>query len=111
MGSDDGANLAGLVGGDSHCQRLAEAAGAGAETWRVYLSSGSENARDRIDSGSWYNAKGELIAQDVDALHSDADNVDRQTGLTESGAMVNGRGDDSNMHDILGQAGPLLRQD
>jgi len=101
VGSGDGANLAGLAGAYGHCQKLAEAAGAGAKTWRAYLSTGSENARDRIGSGPWDNANGELIAQDVAALHSDANNINKKTGLTESGATVNGRGDDPNMHDIL----------
>ena len=101
VGPGDGGNLAGLEGADSHCQKLAEAAGAGGKTWRAYLSTSSESARDRIGSGPWHNAKGERIAQDVAALHSDANNINKQTGLTESGATVNGRGDEPNMHDIL----------
>jgi hypothetical protein len=31
----DGANLGGLEGADAHCQRLAEAAGAGGKTWPI----------------------------------------------------------------------------
>ena len=37
-GSGDGADLGGLAGADAHCQSLAEAAGAGDDTWRAYLS-------------------------------------------------------------------------
>ncbi len=101
QGPGDGANLGGLEGADTHCQKLAEAAGAGGKTWRAYLSSSSANARDRIGSGPWHNAKGELIAGGVDELHSDANKISKQTGLTEAGNTVNGRGDTPNMHDIL----------
>ena len=100
-GPGDGANLGGLEGADAHCQKLADAAGAGGKTWRAYLSSSTANAKDRIGAGPWYNAKGELIAKDVAELHSDANRISKQTGLTEGGAMVNGRGDAPNMHDIL----------
>jgi hypothetical protein len=100
-GPGDGANLGGLAGADAHCQKLAEAAGASGKTWRAYLSSGAENARDRIGAGPWHNAKGELIANNLDELHGDANKISKQTGLTEAGAMVNGRGDEPNMHDIL----------
>jgi hypothetical protein len=100
-GPGDGGNLGGLAGADAQCQKLAAAAGAGDRTWRAYLSAGSTNARDRIGSGPWYNAKGELIASSVDELHSDANKISKQTGLTETGALVNGRGDTPNTHDIL----------
>ena len=100
-GPGDGANLGGLEGADAHCQKLADAAGAGGKTWRAYLSSSAANAKDRIGSGPWHNAKGELIANDVAELHSDANKISKQTGLTEAGAVVNGRGDTPNMHDIL----------
>ncbi len=101
QGPGDGANLGGLDGADAHCQKLAEAVGAGGKTWRAYLSTGSVNARDRIGSGPWHNAKGELIASDVAELHSDANRISKQTALTEAGGTVNGRGDTPNMHDIL----------
>lgn len=105
-GPGDGANLGGLKGADTHCQALAGSAGAGAKTWRAYLSSAEENARDRIGNGPWYNAKGKLVAHDLAALHGDANAIDKQTGLTESGAAVNGRGDKPNRHDILTGSGP-----
>ena len=71
------------------------------KTWRAYLSTNDENARDRIGSGPWYNAKGDVVAMNVDELHSDANKIDKQTGLTETGEPVKGRGDEPNMHDIL----------
>jgi hypothetical protein len=100
-GPGDGANLGGLDGADAHCQKLAAAVGAGGKTWRAYLSSSMVNARDRIGSGPWHNAKGELIAGNLDELHGEANKISKQTGLTEGGGMVNGRGDTPNMHDIL----------
>lgn len=103
-GPGNGADLGGLEGADAHCQSLAEAAGAGGHTWRAYLSTGGEgavNARDRIGAGPWANAKGEEIAGSVDDLHSDANNLTKETALDESGAMVKGRGDQPNEHDIL----------
>lgn len=101
-GSGDGANLGGLAGADAICQRLAEAAGSTGLTWRAYLSTATENARDRIGAGPWHNAKGVLIANGLDDLHDDAANgINKQTGLTEAGNPVNGRGDQPNQHDIL----------
>src|SRR5262245_50819550 len=70
-------NLGGLAGADAHCQKLAEAAGASGKTWHAYLSSSTENARDRIGAGPWYNAKGEMIASDVADLHSDANKISK----------------------------------
>jgi hypothetical protein len=103
VGSGKGADLGGLAGADKHCQALAEAAGAGNKTWRAYLSTQGDNAvnaRDRIGGGPWRNAKGVPIASDVDELHSH-NNLDKQTALTEKGEVVNGRGDQPNMHDML----------
>ena len=37
-GIGNGGNLGGLAGADNYCQQLAQAAGAGAKTWRAYLS-------------------------------------------------------------------------
>lgn len=99
----EGGNLGGLAGADRHCQALATAAGAGARTWRAYLSTqgaGAVNARDRIGSGPWANARGVVIAASVAELHG-SNNLTKQTALTEAGAVVNGRGDTPNQHDIL----------
>jgi len=105
-GPGDGASLGGLEGADAHCQALAAVAGAGNRTWRAYLSTGAVNARDRIGDGPWHNAKGVLIANDLAALHSDANAISKETGLTERGEMVNGRGDQPNRHDILTGSNP-----
>jgi hypothetical protein len=114
-GSGKGADLGGLAGADAHCHKLAAAsgaAGAGGKTWRAYLSvaptfaQGSNpavpaiNARDRIGPGPWYNAKGELIARNLEHLH-DGNNINKNTALDEKGQIVKGRGDTPNEHDIL----------
>ena len=106
VGSGKGANLGGVQGADAHCAMLAKAAGAaGNRTWRAYLSTSAGNARDRIGKGPWYNSKGVMIAKDVDDLHSDKNNLTKETQLTEKGTIVNGRGDNPNMHDILTGSG------
>ena len=105
-GPGQAGNLGGLAGADKHCQTLAESVGAGKRPWHAYLSSTATpssravNARDRIGKGPWYNAKGELIARNVDELHRD-NHINKQTALTEKGEIVNGRGDNPNQHDIL----------
>jgi len=102
-GPGDGANLGGLSGADDHCARL----GGGDRQWRAYLStSGSDgeqpvNARDRIGDAPWHNAKGVQVAEGVDDLHSDNNRISKEHALDENGAMVKGRGDTPNMHDIL----------
>ena len=101
QGPGDGGNLGGLSGADAHCKKLAEAAGISGSTWRAYLSTSSENARDRIGPGPWHNAKGEVIAMNLAELHGEANNITKQSALTEKGEMVMGRGDETNMHDIL----------
>lgn len=105
-GPGDGANLGGLAGADAHCERLAAAAGAADNTWRAYLSVTASDdgpavhARDRIGPGPWHNAAGVEIASDIDELHGD-NNLTKETVLSESGAVINGRGDSPNRHDIL----------
>lgn len=108
----DGANLGGLAGADAHCQKLASAAGAGGRTWRAYLSTSGQLAREgtpavpgvdassRIGQGPWFNAKGELIARDLAHLHN-GNQLNKQTALDEKGQSVRGRGDNPNEHDIL----------
>ena len=111
-GSGKGADLGGLAGADAQCQKLATSAGAGAKAWRAYLSvpptfgAGATpavpavNARDRIGTGPWFNAKGELVARNVEHLHS-GNNIAKTTALDEKGNVINGRGDTPNEHDIL----------
>ena len=103
VGPGNGADLGGLAGADKHCQQLAQAAGAGAKIWHAYLSTqgeGAVNARDRIGKGPWMNAKGVVIAKDVAELHG-ANNVKKETTLSEKGEVINGYGDKPNRHDIL----------
>ncbi|MGC1430036.1 MAG: DUF1554 domain-containing protein [Albidovulum sp.] len=101
----NGGDFGGLAGADAHCAALAEAAGVGAKTWRAYLSSSAENAREGIGAGPWVNAKGEVIAESVDGLHGD-NNLTKDTALNELGEVVNGRGDSPNRHDILTGSNP-----
>jgi hypothetical protein len=107
VGLGDGANLGGLAGADKHCQTLAAAAGQGNRTWRAYLSQAAAgplppvNARDRIGTGPWYNAKGQLIAANVNDLHEDRNNIRKPTAMNEKGGLVNGVGDMPNQHDML----------
>jgi hypothetical protein len=102
-----GADLGGLEGADRHCQTLAQAAGAGARTWRAYLSTQAAgagpavNARDRIGAGPWRNARGVVVAKTVADLHSPDNNLTKETAITEKGEVISGRGDPVNMHDVL----------
>lgn len=107
VGIGDGGNLGGLAGADAHCQALAEAAGAGHRTWAAYLSTqgeGAVNARDRIGSGPWANAKGLIIATNLDSLHYDNSNINWEHALDENGNQFDSRIDgdyDTTEHDIL----------
>ena len=104
VGPGNGANLGGLAGADRHCQMLAEAVDAGDRTWRAYLSTqgpGAVNARDRIGRGPWHNARGGLVGENVDQLHSYVHRVTSYTALTEGGAVIPGSGYSPNRHDIL----------
>ncbi len=102
-----GGDLGGLQGADAHCQQLAATAGAGNKTWHAYLSTAESptakgiNARDRIGNGPWQNAKGVVIAQNVDDLHSANNKISRDTVLTERGAMIAGVGFTPVWHDVL----------
>lgn len=106
-GIGNGGNLGGLAGADNQCQTLAQAAGAGAKTWRAYLSTQAAdgkpaiNAKDRIGSGPWKNAKGTVVAKDVADLHSANNALNKQNSLSEKGEVINGRGDTPNRHDVL----------
>ncbi len=114
VGKGDGANLGGLEGADAHCNALASAAGS-SKTWAAYLSTSMVidrttdpmtitngiSARDRIGSGPWHNAVGDLVAENLDGLHQDSVNISLQSALDETGNQVNGRGASPNKHDIL----------
>jgi|SwirhirootsSR2_FD_contig_51_6781701_length_805_multi_3_in_0_out_0_1 hypothetical protein len=104
-------NLGGLEGADRICQNLAAAAGAGNKTWHAYLSTQARpgqpavNARGRIGTGPWYNAKGAMVAANVGALHGDqvrdSNNIQRITALDERGGQIKGFGEMPNEHDVL----------
>jgi hypothetical protein len=101
-------NLGGLAGADQICQNAAQASGGlnFNHIWHAYLSQEQRgnapriNARDRIGSGPWHNAKGQLIAGSVADLHGDQqrdrNNVQRATALDARGNQIPG-----NEHDIL----------
>ena len=107
IGPGKGGDLGGLEGADRHCQELAQRAGAGNKMWRAYLSTQAAdgkaaiNARDRIGRGPWQNFKGEVVAQNVDDLHSDNNKLGMQTSLTERGTIIPGVGYAPNRHDVL----------
>jgi len=98
IGPGRGADLGGIESADRYCQQLASTAGAGNKTWRAYLSTQAAdgkpavNARDRIGTGPWQNFKGEVVAQNIDGLHSDNNKLGMQTSLTENGRMIPGVG-------------------
>ena len=112
VGKGNGADLGGLEGADAHCNALAKAARANATNWKAYLSTAlpggdaGVNARDRIGKGPWQNAKGVVVAKSVSDLHSDNNNLNKQTALNEKGEMVKARGDTPNEHDILTGSDP-----
>jgi hypothetical protein len=94
MGGDHG----GLTGADAFCQGLADAVGAGARSWRAYLSTSQVDARDRIGAGPWRNAAGQVVAADLASLH--AGGIDPALMLTEAGAPPDGEVPGQE-HDIL----------
>ncbi len=89
-----GGNLDGLAGADARCRSLAWDVNAGDRTWRAYLSTFAEDARDRIGDGPWYNANGTLVATDVENLHEAQ--IPNDLALTEYGDIV-----PDGEHDIL----------
>ncbi len=104
------ANLGGLRGADRICQELATAVGLGNKTWRAYLSAERDpdngnkpiDARSRIGTGPWTNAKGAVVAKDLGELHARKGDVD--VFLDERGQRVPGNWPDSpkpTEHDIL----------
>jgi len=109
-----GGNLGGLAGADAHCQKLATAVGFGRRTWHAYLSTQpadgqpAVNARDRIGSGPWTNARGAVVARDVAHLHGDSlelaqlgNNLSKATVFTETGETRPGFGEKPNVHDVI----------
>jgi hypothetical protein len=119
-GMGDGGNLGGLAGADAFCAELAAAVSPdfARRTWHAYLSTSMVDARDRIGTGPWHNADGDVVANSLEQLH-DAENVqaggpldatwainDLTVPLDETGAQVPSGGGGGNVHDIL--TGTLL---
>lgn len=103
-------NLGGLRGADRICQGLASAVGLGNKAWHAYLSverdpdNGNKptDARSRIGTGPWSNAKGVVVAKDLAELHSRKGDAD--LFLDERGQRVPGNWPESpnpTEHDIL----------
>ena len=100
VGNNSG-NFGGLAGADAFCDSLAAAVGSDGQ-WRAYLSTapiegvGGDlvHARDRIGAGPWYNAYGDLVAADVDQLHTDG--LDPALVFDETGNTI-----PSAEHDIV----------
>ena len=93
----------GLAGADALCASLANDVSPvlGAKTWVAYLSTSTVDARDRIGAGPYYNAKGELIANDVAHLHDEGKKnlLTFDSNLDELGRPVSIS--NPNVHDIL----------
>ncbi|WP_437797806.1 hypothetical protein [Sorangium sp. So ce693] len=101
--SDSGGDLGGIAGADATCQALAAEVGAGGRTWRAYLSTSTENARDRIGKGPWVNAKGVTVAASVEALHA-LPGGNPELFVDHEGNRINGQWQGSptpNEHDML----------
>lgn len=102
VGPGDGANLGGITGADAHCASLASTAGSTGRTWRAYLSTSGQHAKDRIGAGPWVNARGITVATSVaNLLDENANSLSKANSLSETGQIINGRGDSPNRHDIL----------
>ncbi len=80
-----------VIVSDSLCHDQGYAAGFGDLQWVAYLDGTAEDgeagevARERIGTGPWYNARGDLIAENLAQLHSDASNLTRATAVTLHG--------------------------
>ena len=92
-GPGNGADAGGPAAADAHCRMLAAAEGSGDHTWRAYVSA---SARDRIGNGPWYNAAGDLVAANVEALHDDNGRIiiSSERALTEKAEPVSGSADE-----------------
>lgn len=110
-GAGNGGNFGGIAGADEFCRTLAaeSSPALGTKTWRAYLSTTTENARERIGDGPWRNFAGRIIANDVDQLHDQAANgslnatwplSDATIALDETGAQVPS-GQPAQLHDIV----------
>jgi hypothetical protein len=103
----NGGNLGGLMGADAFCRQLAVAASPdlGRRTWHAYLSTSSENARDRIGTGPWHNQAGDVIATSLEQLHDQAagGGLDATWPVNDFSVPLDEEGNQlaQNVHDIL----------
>jgi hypothetical protein len=106
-----GGNFGGIAGADAFCAELATAASPSlaSRTWHAYLSTSTEDARDRIGAGPWRNFAGVIVANNVAQLHDQAAGGtleqtwalgDATIALDETGAQVPS-GQPAVLHDIL----------
>jgi hypothetical protein len=103
-GPESGVELGGLEGADAHCASLAANVGQGEKNWHAYLSTAGANgvnARDRIGTGPWYNAKGDVVAANFEGLRGDAGGLKRASMISERGAAFSIEDDKSKIHDAL----------
>jgi len=76
---------------DAHCHDIGYAAGFGDLQWRAYLDGTAADgeaqqiARNRIGPGPWINSRGVVVARNLEELHSDSGNLNRNTALTLTG--------------------------
>jgi len=89
-----GADRPALEVSDAHCYDLAYAQGYGHLRWRAYLDGspadgeGGQRARDRIGTGPWFNYLGVLIAESLEQLHSDENNLWHESAVTVTGELA-----------------------
>jgi hypothetical protein len=99
----------GLAGADALCEELAAAAlpELSRKTWRAYLSTALVNARDRIGTGPWRNAKGTVIAETLDQLHEQGELRNNFVGASSMNVLdERGKPLDPDLHDVLTGTGP-----
>lgn len=106
-GWSGGGKFDSLGAADAFCDELATEVSAdlGAKTWRAYLSTSTENARDRIGTGPWRNQAGVVIAENIADLHAQEEGEalddtwppgDTEIALDETGGEL-----ENSVHDIL----------
>lgn len=112
-GSGSGGDFGGIAGADGLCALLATEASAelGDKTWRAYLSTSTESARERIGAGPWRNAAGVVIANSVAQLHDqgptgEGGTLDQTWPLNDPSIALDEQGnpvlnDAGTRHDIL----------
>lgn len=86
-----GTNFGAVVVADGHCQDQGYAAGFGDRTWKAYITGNAadgeagEIARNRIGPGPFINYFGIVVAESIDQLHSDQNNLNPGTAVTATG--------------------------